>query len=184
MDANHALDLLKAGNARFVNEQPSNPRQNIAYRKSQILEQNPFCAVLTCSDSRIPVEILFDQGIGDLFVVRLAGNIASATAIESLDFAVHQFDISLIVVMGHQNCGAVQSVIEGATGQHLEKIGAYISQAVEGKKNTIKAAVIANVDAQLKIVRDRLLIERRLVNQLTICGAYYDFETGYVNFLP
>lgn len=178
MDSNSALIKLKEGNARFVNGQAQTPRQCAEWRKSVITTQNPFCAVLACSDSRVPVEILFDQGIGDIFVVRLAGNIASDTAVESLAFAAHILKVSLIVVMGHQNCGAVQAVINHLADIDLEQIGSRIRPSVEGKK-TIKEAVIANVKQQVEKVQENLRDQKNV----KICGAYYDFESGLVDFL-
>lgn len=178
-----ALEKLIEGNKRFVNEEAHSPRQSSECRKRQISDQNPFCAVLACSDSRVPVEILFDQGIGDIFVVRLAGNVASDTAMESLDFAVHVLKVSLIVVMGHQNCGAVNAVINHLADKDLGKIASRIYPAVLGKK-TMKEAVISNIQAQVKTAETHHLLQHELVNgQLKICGAYYDFETGLVNFL-
>jgi carbonic anhydrase len=178
-----ALEKLIEGNKRFVNEEARSPRQSSECRKRQISDQNPFCAVLTCSDSRVPVEILFDQGIGDIFVVRLAGNVASDTAMESLDFAVHVLNVSLIVIMGHQNCGAVNAVINHLADQDLGKIASRIFPAVKEKKS-LKEGVIANVEAQVETARSHLLLQPDLKNgRLQICGAYYDFETGLVSFL-
>lgn len=180
---NNALEKLIEGNKRFVNEVARSPRQSSECRKRQISDQKPFCAVLTCSDSRVPVEILFDQGIGDIFVVRLAGNVASDTAMESLDFAVHVLKVSLIVVMGHQNCGAVNAVLNHLADEDLGKIATRIYPAVRGK-NTIKEAVIANVHAQVETAKNHLLLQPELSGgQLKISGAYYDFETGLVTFL-
>lgn len=178
-----ALEQLIEGNKRFVSEAAHSPRQSSECRKRQISDQKPFCAVLTCSDSRVPVEILFDQGIGDIFVVRLAGNVASDTAMESLDFAVHILNVSLIVVMGHQNCGAVNAVLNHLADKDLGKIASRIYPAVQGKLS-IKEAVIANVEAQVETARAHLLLQPELAEgRLKICGAYYDFETGLVNFL-
>ncbi len=178
-----ALNALKEGNTRFVKDEAHSPRQSSEYRKQQIADQKPFCAILTCSDSRLPVEILFDQGIGDIFVVRLAGNVASETAMESLDFAVHVLQTSLIVVMGHQNCGAVNAVINHLADEDLGEIASRIYPAIQGKKN-MKEAVIANVEAQVKTVETHSLLQPELASgRLKICGAYYDFETGLVDFL-
>ncbi len=183
MNPDKALATLKAGNLRFVNDEMRSPRQRSDCRKRQVDNQNPFCAVLTCSDSRVPVEILFDQGIGDIFVVRLAGNVASRIAMESLDFATHVLKISLIVVMGHQNCGAVNAVINHLADDDLGEISSLILSAISGKK-TIKEAVIANIEEQTRIVQEHHLLQPQLKSgDLKVCGAYYDFETGLVTFL-
>ena len=183
MEPNQALTKLKEGNLRFVNDEAYSPRQSSEYRKTQISNQTPFCAVLACSDSRVPVEILFDQGIGDIFVVRVAGNVASETVMESLNFATHVLRISLIIVMGHQNCGVVNAITNHLADEDLEKIASLIHPAVF-KKKSIKEAVIANVEAQVKNVKMHRLLQPQLKKRnLKICGAYYDFETGLVIFL-
>ena len=150
-----ALERLKEGNARFVANDSHHPRQCSTFRQMQIEKQNPFAAILACSDSRVPVEILFDQGIGDLFVVRLAGNVATESAIDSLRFAIDNLNVSHIVVLGHQNCGAV-----------IAKKG----------DEPIKEAVMANLQEQLEIVTTAF-------ENVDVRGAYYDFETGNVTFL-
>lgn len=182
MKPDQALKLLKEGNLRFVKDTIQSPRKHAECRKKQIANQNPFCAVLACSDSRVPVEIVFDQSIGDLFVVRLAGNVASETAIESLDFAVHILNVSLIVVMGHQNCGAVHAVMNHLADEDLGEIASLIHPAIQEVKS-IREGVIANVHSQVKLICDHSLLLPQLVEgNLKVCGAYYDFETGIVTF--
>lgn len=183
MKPDQAIETLKTGNLRFVNEQVRNPRQSSDYRKRQTETQNPFCAILACADSRVPVEILFDQGIGDLFVVRNAGNVASLTAIESLNFAAHALQVSLILVMGHQNCGAVNAVVNHLADDDLGRIASMISPAIAETK-TIKEAVIANIESQVNTIESHCLIQPQLeTGSLKVGGAYYDLETGLVTFL-
>ena len=107
IDANEALERLRTGNARFVKER-TEPLQRLADHRERLADgQDPWATVLTCSDSRVPPELIFDQGLGDLFVVRVAGNIATTEVLGSIEFASTQLGVRLIVVMGHSGCGAV-----------------------------------------------------------------------------
>lgn len=178
-----ALEKLREGNIRFQQDAPESPRRRADCRKKQIGNQTPFCAILACSDSRVPVEILFDQGIGDIFVVRLAGNVASLSAMESLDFAVHVLKISLIVVLGHQNCGAVDAVIHHTADVDLGEIASIIQPTTVGKES-LREAIMANVQAQVDRLKTHPLLQPELREKnLKICGGYYDFESGLVTFL-
>lgn len=175
--ASDPLAKLKAGNKRFFSNDLAGPRRSASIRKGQVGTQTPFCAILACADSRVPPEILFDQGIGDLFVVRVAGNVASDTVIESLDFAVDALSVPLIVVMGHQNCGAVSAVLNHTGDKELGTIASMIMPSTRDK-TSLKEAIIANVKAQVETLK-----EKPLLRQVNIVPAYYDFETGIVEFL-
>ncbi len=168
------LEKLKEGNKRFVGgDYP---------RKELIAAQNPFCAVLACADSRVAPELIFDQNLGDLFVVRIAGNVATRGIIESLDFASKILKIDLIVVMGHQNCGAVDAVIKHTADVELGSLYSFIQPSVKGV-STLKEAVVANVMNQIEVIkRDPILQPRFKDGSLKIVGAYYNFETGLVDF--
>src|SRR5919199_510811 len=107
-----AIRALKTGNARFFSGQARRPEMSAAERRAQIMVQTPFAVVLGCSDSRVPVEIIFDQGLGDLFVIRVAGNIVAPSQVGSIEFAAERFGTRLVVVMGHTQCGAVLAAIE------------------------------------------------------------------------
>lgn len=182
MNPQDALLKLKEGNTRFVNGQLLSPRRQPEIRATQVIKQNPFCAVLACADSRVAPEILFDQGIGDLFVVRLAGNVASKSAIESLDYASDILEVSLIVVMGHQNCGAVSAVLQGIAGEDLGTIADLIEEAVNGT-TTLQEAIMANIRLQAnRLIANPLLQKRLKQNSLRVVGSYYDFESGRVHF--
>lgn len=182
LNSNEALEKLKVGNGRFISGQIISPRRQSEIRALYITGQNPYCAILACSDSRVAPEIIFDQGIGDLFVVRLAGNVASESAIESLAFASDVLKISLIVVVGHQNCGAVNAAWQHSADDDLGQIATLIEPALEGK-GTLQEATIANVRAQVAVLNAQPILKKR-INQknLRILGAYYDFESGKVNF--
>lgn len=177
-----ALESLKEGNRRFMEGKVINPRRSISTVKQQIESQYPFCAILACSDSRVATEIIFDQGIGDLFSVRLAGNVASRSAMESLDFASNVLKVSLIVVMGHQNCGAVTAAFNHSADDELGAIASLISPAIEGAKNPSQA-ILNNVHVQVKrLMQHPMLLLRVKEKTLKIVGAYYDFNTGKVEF--
>ena len=168
------LNKLKEGNRRFI--------QGDYPRKELIAAQYPYCAVLACADSRVAPELIFDQNLGDLFVVRIAGNVATRGIIESLDFASKILKIDLIVVMGHQNCGAVSAVMEHSADIELGSLYSYIQPSIQGI-SSIKEAVIANVRQQIKQIKaDPLLQTRFHEGSLKILGAYYNFETGLVDF--
>jgi len=174
MFGNDPLEKLKQGNQRFVKgDYP---------RKELIAAQYPYCAVLACADSRVAPELIFDQNLGDLFVVRIAGNVATRGIIESLDFASKILKIDLIVVMGHQNCGAVDAVIRHSADVELGSLYSFIQPSVQGI-DSLKEAVTANIKAQiLRIKEDPLLQTRFNEGSLKIVGAYYNFETGLVDF--
>jgi carbonic anhydrase len=188
--ANEALDRLKDGNRRF---RDGVPRPNSAVSPTERVRlaagQAPFAAVLGCSDSRVPVETIFDQGPGDLFVVRVAGNVAAPTQIASIEFAVEKFGTRLVVVLGHTHCGAVQATFEafagGATGDPgplIGRIGPVVEElAREGGEpdaEIMRRAVRANVMASAAVVWGAIEGEGVLV-----LGAEYDLETGAVEIL-
>jgi carbonic anhydrase len=176
MFGNNCLKKLQEGNHRFVKgDYP---------RKELIAAQYPFCAVLACADSRVAPELIFDQNLGDLFVVRIAGNVATKGIIESLDFASKILKIDLIVVMGHQNCGAVDAVIHHRADVELGSLYSYIQPSVQGIAS-LKDAVIANVKSQIARIKEDPLLQKRFnEGSLNIVGAYYNFETGLVDFFP
>jgi carbonic anhydrase len=181
-----ALEQLKDGNRRFQagTSQPT-PALSLSERVRMAAGQQPFAAVLGCSDSRVPVETIFDCGPGDLFVVRVAGNIAAPTQIASLAFAVEKFETRLVVVLGHTYCGAVQATLEaleaGVAGDGGPLIGR-IRPAVEGLEGSgpdlVRRAVRANVAASVETLRGVIEGEGLLV-----VGAEYDLETGEVAVL-
>ncbi len=182
-----ALNALIEGNKRFMSDNSIHPQDTTKRREETAKEQAPFAVVLGCSDSRASPEILFDQGIGDLFIVRVAGNIVGPIELASIEYAAVYLHASLIVVMGHENCGAVDAVIQGKT-KDIEPVAALIKPAVKrvakmpGNRleNTIKENV-ALVVAQLQ----KNSVLKRLIEKgiLLIKGGYYNFHTGQVEFL-
>lgn len=199
LSADEALQRLREGNQRFVSHVVSlDALLSHARRAEQALVQNPFAVVLGCSDSRAPAEFVFDQGLGDLFVIRVAGNIAAPSQIGSIEFAVERFGVQLVVVLGHSNCGAVRATLEHCfkpedTSAGLHAIVDRISPALwplvhsgggKGLGELMPRAVRANVRATLDVLRhgSPLLEEKLRSGGLRLVGADYDLSSGVVDF--
>ncbi len=198
--ARDALTLLQEGNRRFVAD--TSNRDAIAGRARRLelaSSQAPFATILGCSDSRVPVEIVFDQGLGDLFVIRVAGNIIAPSLIGSVEFAAEQFGTRLVVILGHTQCGAIQGTLEQLQrpvenqSRNLRSIVDLIRPSVEGLLATnlahdrpalIHEAVRANIRASVKQLRHGSDVIEQLIQTdgLTVVGAEYSLETGVVEF--
>lgn len=186
-----ARQKLADGNQRYAEARLSRPHQTAERRAEVAKGQHPFAAILSCSDSRVPLEVIFDQGLGDLFVVRLAGNILNDAALGSLEYAVEHLGVKLIMVLGHERCGAVAATIKG--GEVSGPIGSLvkaIQPAVDKVKNQpgdlVENAVRANVAMVVQQLKSSSPILAELVKQgeLTIDGAVYDLDDGKVAILP
>ena len=200
--APEALRRLREGNRRFV-RQMSDPdsRPTAAGRLALLEGQSPIAIVLGCSDSRVPVEIVFDQNLGDLFVIRVAGNIIAPSLVGSVEFAASKFGTRLVVVLGHSNCGVVLSTIEeiglapGSQSPNLKAIVERIRPHVEGvlanrsassdSSEVVTAAVRANIAASVAELQagSAILADLMANDGLRIVGAEYSLETGVVTFL-
>lgn len=185
-----ALKELMAGNARFVQMQPSHPHQDVAYLRSLVKKQKPIAAILGCSDSRVPAELVFDQGFGDLFVVRVAGNVMDEVVLASMEFAVGSLEVGLIVVMGHSRCGAVSATIKAeALPSHLPELARRIQPAVDRVRDApgdlLENATCMNAKMVAEQLREHSDILREAVEARTlkIVSAYYDLQSGEVKFL-
>lgn len=190
-----SLAVLKEGNARFVAGKAQHPNLDAERRTGTAANgQEPVVTVLTCSDSRAPVELLFDRGIGDLFVVRVAGNIAGESELATVEYGVGHLGTPVLLVMGHTKCGAVTAVVKGAELHgHLHGLAEQIRPAADKAKAagghnidaTIASAIEGNVWLTIEnILKKSLLIrERAQAGKVQIVGAVYDLETGKVNFL-
>jgi carbonic anhydrase len=190
MKPEKALRDLMEGNSRFVNEQMDHPHQTAERRDDLRKGQEPFAVVLTCSDSRTAPEIIFDQGLGDLFVIRTAGNIADDVAIGSMELAVSEFGVPMVMVLGHQNCGAIKLALEGSeTEGHIADIMKQIRTAIEiaGELpgNPQDNAARANVLSVVNHLKHSSTILQSHINQgkVQIIGAYYWFDDGRVEIL-
>ena len=195
-----ALGRLQEGNQRFSDGVRSvDAMVSQSHRGAYVEGQKPFAVILGCSDSRVPVEIVFDQGMGDLFVIRVAGNIVAPSQIGSIEFAAERFGTRLVVVMGHTHCGAVEATLEAlrepgqAQSTNLRSIVDRIRPSVEGLLATdlsadadalSRAAVRANVRIAANAVRHGSEILERLIRDegLLVMGAEYSLETGAVDF--
>lgn len=198
--AQEALERLEEGNRRFVASiRNRDPDPNGAKRVELVREQQPFAIVLGCSDARVPAEIVFDQGLGDLFVIRVAGNIVAPSQIGSVEFAASRFGTRLVVVLGHSQCGAILATIEELQrpaekqSRNLRSIVDRVRPAVEGLLKTeishdmpalVRHAVRFNVSVAASHLRYGSEILEALIHNegLRIVGAEYSLETGEVEF--
>ena len=185
-----ALTRLMAGNQRYVTGNLVHPNQSPDCRLALHNNQQPFAAVLSCADSRVPPSIVFDQGLGDLFVIRVAGNIVDKSVVGSLEFAVVKLQVPLIVVLGHQRCGAVEAAVNGDDLPGLlDHIVQAIQPAVERVRNQPGDLLDNAVRANIRLVTDQLrsskpiLTPRIASGQLKIVSAYYDLVKGQVELL-
>lgn len=200
ISASEALALLREGNRRFVSNVSSRDTFESRARRIELAAgQEPFAAILGCSDSRVPVEIVFDQGLGDLFVIRVAGNIVAPSQIGSVEFAAEQFGSRLVVVLGHSRCGAIETTLEQLRrpvenqSRNLRSIVDLVRPAIEGLLTTdlkhdhqalVHEAVRANIRASVRNLRHGSDIIENLIQNagLRVVGAEYSLETGMVEF--
>ncbi|PMB04543.1 carbonic anhydrase [Fischerella thermalis CCMEE 5198] len=184
-----ALQRLMEGNQRFVQHQPQYPDQSQARLQEVAQAQHPFATILSCADSRVPAEIIFDQGIGDIFDVRIAGNIATPEAIGSIEYAVALLNTPLLMVLGHERCGAVTAAVQneplpGDISTFVKAIKPVVAKVKYQPGNTVDNAVIANVHYQIQLLkRSPLLSERLQSGKLKIVGGRYDLDTGSVGII-
>ena len=187
---NSVLQKLLDGNSRFVAGSPDRPRQS-AKRRAEIAEhQHPEAIIVSCSDSRVPPEIIFDQGLGDLFVIRTAGKMIDNAALASAEYAALHLHVPLIVILGHKRCGAVKAAVDGGDHHgHLTQLVNAMQSAVENARsqegdlldNAVKENV-KNVVKQLK-TSEPILVEMVNGGKLEVVGAYYDLDTGAVSLV-
>jgi carbonic anhydrase len=187
MTPDAALQAMMDGNKRFTQAQLTSFNEDLKELKEKTAEsQAPFAAVLSCADSRVPVEIVFDQSIGHLFVCRVAGNIATAALIASLEYGVAVLGAKALMVLGHANCGAVDATIKAkAVPGQISALYRSIRPAVEQAGSNLEAAIKANakIQAGLLATSSPVLAEAIKNNQLKIVAAYYDLATGAVTLV-
>ena len=200
LTAKEALERLKVGNARFVKGEATS-QNHLSHQERAALagSQNPFAIVLGCSDSRVPAEMVFDQGLGDLFVIRVAGNIVAPSQVGSVEFAAERYDCAVVVVLGHSYCGAIQATIdtlmypEQPPSSNLMSIVNRVRPSVEilmqtelkGDLKKLSAhAVRSNVFASVNQLRHGSAVLEQLIEKgkLIVVGAEYSLETGEVTF--
>ena len=182
-----ALQQLIDGNRRFAEGRLTSFTEDLDILKAKTVDkQEPFAAVLSCADSRVPVELIFDQSIGHVFVTRVAGNIATTPIIASLEFGVAVLGTKAIMVLGHANCGAVKASIEAkAVPGQISALYAYIRPAVDQAGPDLEAAIKANAKIQAGLLRQSspVLAGHIKENQLKIVAGYYDLSSGKVTLL-
>jgi carbonic anhydrase len=198
--AAEALERLRAGNLRFVSERSRSGDSVTGTRRSEVAAgQQPFAIILGCSDSRVPAEIVFDQGLGDLFVIRVAGNIVAPSQVGSVEFAAARYDTRLVLVLGHSQCGAILATLEELQrpsenqSRNLRAIVDRVRPSVESLLATplkhdrdalIQQAVRANIRASVNHLRHGSEVLEQLIQEggLRVVGAEYSLETGLVEF--
>lgn len=189
LNSKEALKRLVEGNQRFAADKITCDDRNSYRRAALIAKQNPFAIILGCADSRIPIELVFDQGVGDIFVVRVAGNVAGSSEIESVEYAVKHLNSVLILVLGHEQCAAVSSVLERNAGD-IPEIAALIESALVTKGATLKQytlenAVKANVRAVVETLKTSQILKPILREKnIMVVGGYYHLSSGLVELLP
>lgn len=178
-----ALAILYEGNRRFAASQSLASNRDIARVREVSKQQRPFAAFLGCADSRVPIEIVFDQGFGDLFVTRIAGNIAASENIGSLEFGTHILGAKVIYVLGHTQCGAVQATMQGVDvpGQ-ISGLFQHIRPAVKSANGDLNQAIVANVRNQAILLAESSPVISKMVQrkELIVAGGIYDLATGKV----
>ncbi len=188
------LQKLEQGNKRFASGKPVHPDETLERLRELKGGQHPFAVIVSCSDSRVPAELVFDQGLGDIFSIRTAGNVMGDYELGSIEYAVEHLDCKLVVVMGHKNCGAVKAFIDSKGhyehDDHIKEIVEYIQNEQEEKNLAKKGelsfdnAVNANVQHGVKFLKtaEPILKESHDQKKIMIIGAVYDIETGKVIF--
>jgi len=192
--AEEAILALKIGNARFFGGQRLPSEFSAIDRRAQILTQTPFAVVLGCSDSRVPTEIIYDQQAGDLFVIRIAGNVVEAGTLGSIEYAINHLKTRVVVVMGHEGCGAVQAAMQDEAERSFEsqyiqflidRIVPSVSKLprIRDSKARMREAVIANVRMQVhQLKQNPVVLEAMQKKEIAVIGAYYEISSGAVDF--
>ncbi len=196
MNGQQALDKLLEGNRRYLAGECSGDERHEERRAATVCGQDPFAIVLGCSDSRVPPEIIFDSGIGELFVVRVAGEVAGDQVLGSIEYAAEHLHTPLLLVLGHTNCGAITAAVAGAGEEgHIGSVLCELCEAVEASKNTcseedgedeiVLAAVKENALMISRRLRESEPILGKLVDDgsLLVVAALYDIESGIVSLL-
>lgn len=190
-----ALETLKSGNQRFYVGGPKRVFTDVNQRRAQIMNQTPFAVVLGCSDSRVPIEIVFDQGPGDIFSIRVAGNVVDGSSLGSAQYAVRHLKVHLIVVLGHEGCGAVSAALldENARSQEPDAVRGILDLIVPAladlppirdDKARMREAVVCNVWRQKAALEaDPLIADAVQSGDVKVVGAFYEIGSGAVDFL-
>ena len=189
--ADSVLAELTAGNVHHIAHRYQHPHETMERQRELASGQSPHAEILSCADSRVPPELIFDQGLGDLFIIRVAGNVVSDTELGSLEYGAEHLHVPLLVVLGHQHCGAVTAAVEGGEAEgHIAALVNLLRPAVEKTRGMpgdhVENAVKANVEMVVKQLRASTPILAKLVSEgkLKVVGAVYSLDTGKVTWLP
>ncbi len=188
MTHQESLSRLKEGNVRFVKDHLNGKLQDSSRRNALIGGQEPYAIILGCADSRVVPELAFDTGLGELFTVRVAGNVANSSSIASIEYAVAHCGSKLIVVLGHQSCGAVTAAVAGGdNGYNLNHLLGHITPALAASKENASVNDVVKKNAELTVVelKNRSSIIKNTVTsgEVKIVAAYYNLDSGKVDFL-
>lgn len=189
ISADKALLMLKQGNERFVHMRLKHPHDTGKRREELVKGQHPFAILVACSDSRVPDELIFDQGLGDIFVIRNAGNILDEHVIGSMEYAVEHLGVNLVVIMGHESCGAIAATMQNAKGsEYIQSIEKSIRPAIEQakKEHNETAENITKDNAKLGVqcaLEQSETLQEAVKKGVKIIPAYYHLKTGKVEFL-
>jgi carbonic anhydrase len=192
--ATDALDLLLAGNERFVAGRPQRPHQDADRRQAVAAGQHPYAAILACADSRVPPEVAFDQGLGDLFVIRTAGQVVDRAVMGTLQYGVLELGVPLVLVLGHSRCGAVTASIAAAAGAGtptdtdidtlVAAIAPSAATATPTDPDPVATVVLANIARIVDHLRSAPVLDAALsAHRLKIQGAIYDLDSGRVDLV-
>ncbi|MFY0687013.1 MAG: carbonic anhydrase [Cyclobacteriaceae bacterium] len=188
MTTEEIIDRLKSGNERFVSDKLEGKLQDGSRRTELTGGQQPFAIILSCADSRVVPELAFDTGIGELFVLRVAGNVANTSTIASIEYAVAHLGTKVIVVLGHQSCGAVTAAIGGGdNGYNLNHLLAHVAPAIAATEDGADVNTVVKKNAQLNA--DQLSNRSGIIGgavdkgDVKIVSAYYNLDSGKVDFL-
>lgn len=194
MCPNKTLEKLIDGNKRFAQNKSIHPNLGNELRNKLVSRQKPFAAILSCSDSRVPVEIIFDAGLGDLFVVRTAGHVLSSEVMGSLEYAVKALGVKLIMILGHENCGAISTALEAYQtktydefSSNIQAILNHIYPAIEKTKgdDLLNCAVKSNIFYQIEdlINKDDYIANKIKKGEIALVGAMYSLSSGLIEVL-
>ena len=188
MNSQKVLSRLKAGNERFVDDKLDGKLQCSSRRSALTGGQEPYAIILSCADSRVVPELCFDTGLGELFVVRVAGNVANTSSIGSIEYAVAHIGCPLLVVMGHQSCGAVTAAVGGGNnGYNINHLLAHVTPAIAEAGDGADVNTIVKKNAELTATelasRSSIIADAIAAGKLEVVPAYYALETGQVEFL-
>ena len=191
-----ALQALQTGNARFYSSVPQCTSLSINERRAQIIAQTPFAVVLGCADSRVPVEIIFDQGPGDIFSIRVVGNVVEASTLGSIEYAIRHLKVYLVVILGHEGCGAVAAAMNNDNGQlarepeHVRYLIERVLPSVQNMpdiqdaKARMREALVNNVRHQMRALLENEVVQQAIAKgQIKVKGAIYEIGSGAVDFL-